>query len=148
MINNIGIHIKVKDFKRSTTFYYALGFEKIFEYGPNKKVEEDYNGAVFDSGSGKIEIAEGHRAVKYSVFKESVKSSKMSLMISVSDISDIIFKAKKAKIRLAVGPRHYYWGTLEVVLKDPDGAVLVFISPYSEKLAKKIGADETFAVKP
>ena len=147
-IDGIGVHIKVRQFEKSVEFYNALGFKKVFEYGPNKEVKEDYNGVVFDSGSGKLEIAQGHRAIKTSVFKESVKSSKISLMINVSDVSLVIGKAKKAGIKLAVNPRHYYWGSLEVVIKDPDGVILVFISPYSEELAKKIKADENFAIKP
>lgn len=148
MISNIGVHLKVKDFNKSLAFYSALGFKKVFEYGPNKKIKEDYNGAVFEHGGGKLEIADGHRAVKRLVFKQKVSSSKISLMINVDSIEDIILKAKKAKIKIAVGPRHYYWGTLEIVIKDPDGIVLVFISPYSKELAKKLKTDESFAQKP
>lgn len=147
-INNIGIHIKVKDFKKSKLFYDRLGFKKIFEYGPNKKVKEDYNGVVYQHGGGKLELADGHRAVKPKVFKESVASSKISLMINVESVASIINSCKSRDIPIAVGPRHYYWGTLEVVVKDPDGVVLVFISPYSGKEAKKVSADETFAKNP
>lgn len=148
MIKSIGVHIKASDFKKSSAFYKNLGFQKIFEYGPNKKVKEDYNGAVYEYGGGKLELADGHRAVKPSVFKEKVTSSKISLMINVESITDIIGRCKTHGISLAVGPRHYYWGTLELVVKDPDGVVLVFISPYSEAEARKIHADETFAQKP
>lgn len=147
MINTVGVHIKVRDFGKSLAFYKALGFKKVFEYGPGKSVPEDYNGAVFEHGGAKLEIANGHRAVKRSVFEKSMVSSKISLMINVDSIEEVINVAKKAGIKLAVGPRHYYWGTLEVVIKDPDGVVLVFISPYSEKTAKKLQADESFAQK-
>ncbi len=147
MVNSIGIHIKVKDFKKSVAFYKALGFKKVFEYGPNKAVKEDYNGMVFDSGFGKIEIADGHRAVKASVFKQTVNNSKISLMVNVSSLEKLINKAKAAHISLSVNPRHYYWGTLEVVIKDPDGVVLVFVAPYSEKEARKVKASESFAQK-
>lgn len=148
MINTMGVHIKVKNFKKSFAFYEALGFKKIFEYGPSKSALEDYGGVVFEHGGAKLEIADGHRAVKSLVFKESMPSSKISLMINVSDISEIIMNANKAGIPIAVGPRHYYRGTLEVVIKDPDGVVLVFISPYSKESAKKLKADESFAQKP
>jgi catechol 2,3-dioxygenase-like lactoylglutathione lyase family enzyme len=97
MLSSVGIHIKVRDFKRSCAFYQDLGFKKTFEYGPNKIVKEDYSGVVFE---------------------------------------------------LAVPPRHYYWGTIEVVIKDPDGTVLVFIAPYSLKEACKIKLDETFSARP
>lgn len=69
-------------------------------------------------------------------------------MIWVDSISELINQCTKASIPLAVDPRHYYWGTLEVVVKDPDGLVLVFIAPYSENEAKKVNADETWASPP
>lgn len=148
MIKNIGIHIKASDFKKSSTFYENLGFEKIFEYGPNKKVRESYNGVVYEHLGCKLEIADGHRAVKTSTFKEKVQSSKISLMINVDSIANIISRCKKHNIPLAVGPRHYYWGTLEVVVKDPDGVVLVFICPYSKAEAEEVNANEKFAQNP
>lgn len=147
-INNIGVHIKVKNFNKSRRFYEKLGFKKIFEYGSDKKVKEDYNGIVYQHGGTKLEIADGHRAVKPHVFKKELRSSKISLMINVDDIASVINRCKKYKIPLAVGPRHYYWGTLEVVVKDPDGVVLVFICPYSKKEAEKLNADKKFAIKP
>lgn len=143
-INSIGVHIKVKDFAASKAFYEALQFTKVFEYGPDMEVKESYRGATFQHGTAKIEIADGHRAVKPDVFKNTVGSSKISLMISVDSLVDIIKICKKAKISLAVEPRHYYWGTVELVIKDPDGVVLVFIAPYSRDEAEKIHADETF----
>lgn len=148
MITGIGTHINVKDFEESAKFYKNLGFKKVFEYGPTKKAKEDYNGMIFEHAGGKLEIADGHRAVKGEIFKEKIQSSKMSLMIAVDSIVEIIHRCKLHKIPLAVGPRHYYWGTLEVVVKDPDGVVVVFVAPYSKKEAKKVNADESFATKP
>lgn len=147
MIKSIGVHIKARDFKKSSAFYKNLGFQKVFEYGPNKKVKESYNGVVYQHGGAKLELAEGHRAVKSSVFKEKVVSSKISLMINLDSIASTINRCKTHNIPLAVGPRHYYWGTLEVVIKDPDGIVLVFISPYSKSEAKRIHAEESFGTK-
>ncbi len=148
MIKGVGTHIKVSDFKKSLNFYEALGFKRVFEYGPNKKVKEDFHGAVFEHGGCKLEIADGHRAVKPQVFKEKVKSSKISLMINVDSLKRIISLCQKAKIPLTVKPRHYYWGTLELVVKDPDGVILVFIAPYTKKEAAQIKADETWASPP
>lgn len=144
-IKGIGIHIKVKDFKKSVRFYKNLGFKQVFEYGPGKKVQEEYNGIVYEHGGAKLEIADGHRAVKSAIFREKAQSSKLSLMIGVDSISHILDLCKRHKIPLAVGPRHYYWGTLEVVVKDPDGVVVVFVAPYSKKEAKEVGADESYA---
>lgn len=158
-INSIGTHIKVADFAKSKKFYESLGFTKVFQYGPNvpfKKdnqgnvisVPEHYNGITFQQGGCKLEIGENHVAVKPKVFQERVTSSKVSLMIYVDSIAILINQCKKAGIPLEVGPRHYYWGTLEAVVKDPDGLVLVFIAPYSEKEAKTIHADETWGTSP
>jgi predicted lactoylglutathione lyase len=147
MINSIGVHIKVKDFEKSVIFYEALGFNKVFEYGPGKEVVEDYSGIVFDVGGTNLEIADGHRAVKQEVFKEEVKSSKISLMVGVKSLKNVIEVCNKEYIDIAVGPRHYYWGKLELVLKDPDGTVLVFWMPYDEGEAKEIKADESWAMK-
>lgn len=147
MINGIGIHIKVADFKKSEKFYLDLGFKKVFEYGPDKDVVEDYSGAVFDTGGANLEIADGHRAVKSKTFKETIKSSKISLMIGVDKLSDLIEVCGKAQIDIAVKPRHYYWGKLELVIRDPDGVILVFWSKYDKEEAIKIGADESWAIK-
>lgn len=159
MITAIGTHIKVAHFSKSKAFYEALGFKKIFEYGPEKTFEKDhsgnlisapesYSGATFMHRGCKLEVADGHRAVKPSVFKEQIKNSKISLMITVNSLQEVIERCRKASIPLAVGPRHYYWGTLELVVKDPDGLVIVFIAPYSKKAAKKLRADETWGNAP
>lgn len=147
-IKAIGTHIKVSNFAKSKQFYQNMGFKTVFAYGPNQPVKEIYHGLVFEHGGCKLEIANGHRAVKPSVFKQTVASSKISLMIYVKDLKPIISRAKKANIKLAVSPRHYYWGTLELVITDPDGVVLVFIAPYSKSAAKNLNADETWGKPP
>src|SRR3989344_2260920 len=108
MIKNAGVHIKVNNYEKSLKFYTSLGFIKVFEYGPGKSVEEKYRGAVFEHGGCKLEIADGHRAVKPEVFKEQVKSSKISLMVYVDTLEEILKKCKKNKINSAVPTRHYY----------------------------------------
>lgn len=148
MIKGIGVHIKVANFEASKNFYEVLGFRQVFEYGPGTKVPEAYRGMTFEHGGCKLEIAEGHRAVKPEVFKTKIVNSKISLMIPVDSVTEIVELCQKNGIEVAVGPRHYYWGTIEVVVKDPDGVVLVFIQPYDEDVAKKMRADETFGKVP
>jgi len=82
MLKNVGVHIKVSDFKKSLAFYTALGFKKVFEYGPDKTVKEAYNGTVFEIGGTKLEIADGHRAVKPEVFAPPMPNSKISSLCS------------------------------------------------------------------
>ncbi len=50
-------------------------------------------------------------------------------MIRVKSIVPVI-EAYKDRIKFPV--RHYYWNSIEVALRDPDGFVLVFIAPFSE----------------
>ncbi len=145
MITGIGTHIKTADFDKSLAFYQALGFTKVFAYGPDEEAKEKYRGVVFENGGSKLEIGEAHIAVKPEVFKEKIASSKISYMINVTSLSEVIDLARKANIEITVGPRHYYWGTLELVIKDPDGAVLVFIAPYSKEESEKVSADESWA---
>lgn len=148
MIKTIGTHIKVNDFAKSLKFYEGLGFEKVFEYGPDKEVKEDYSGATFACGAAKLEIADGHRAVRPEVFQEKVGSSKISLMIEVDSIGEIIDKAKKMGVEPTTPVRHYYWGKLEVVFRDPDGVILVFTETYTPEMARKLGASEEFGAMP
>jgi len=148
MVNSIGTHIKVSNFEDSIKFYEALGFTRVFEYGPGKEIKEAYSGVVFEHGGCKLEIADGHRAVKPEVFSSRMENSKISLMVSVDSLSEVIEKCATADIDITVPVRHYYWGTLELVVTDPDGVVLVFICPYSEEEAQKVGADETWAIQP
>ncbi len=148
MIKTIGTHIKASNYVKSRGFYEGLGFPVVFEYGPDKEVKEDYSGVVFQAGSAKLEIADGHRAVKPEVFQETVASSKISLMIEVESIGEIIELATKMGLVPAVGVRHYYWDKLEVVYRDPDGVVVVFTEPYTKEAAEKYGASEEFGVAP
>ena len=121
---------------------------KIFEYGPDKEVKEDYSGATFACGAAKLEIADGHRAVKPETFLEDVKSSKISLMIEVDSIGEIIECAHKMGVEPTTPVRHYYWGKLEVVFRDPDGVILVFTEPYTKESTEKLNASEEFGKAP
>ena len=140
MIKTIGVHIKVRDFAKSRAFYVGFGFPVVFEYGPDKEVKEDYSGATFQVGTAKLEVADGHRAVKPEVFEQEVKSSKISLMVEVESLAKIIERAKKMGLSPTTPVRHYYWGKLEVVYRDPDGVILVFTQPYNAEDAKKLKA--------
>lgn len=137
MIHQFGIHLKVRDINRSFSFYKLFGFKEIFGLG-NKtflseldpkipKVKENYNGVIFEIGNALFEIADGHVAVRPEVFKEKIPSSKISTMIYVDSVADVVKICKENKIKVLVPIKEYYWGTREVVIKDPDGFVLVFI---------------------
>lgn len=136
-ITKFGIHLKASNLTKSYNFYKNLGFQECFAYG-NKKflnklskkiptAPEKYNGVVFEIGNSLFEVADGHLAVKPHVFKEKIDSSKVSAMLHVDSLSTIINACKKHNIKIAVPPRKFPWGTKELVIKDPDGFVLVFI---------------------
>ena len=99
-------------------------------------------------GEAKLEVADGHRAVAPATFVEKVTSSKISLMVEVESVAEIMERASKMKLSPTTPLRHYYWGKLEVVYRDPDGVIVVFTQPYDEVEAKRLGADETWRVAP
>lgn len=145
-----GIHIKVADIKKSRAFYEAvLDLTPVFGYGDQAfrrtlpqgipsivgdglpGAPEKYNGVTYEpTPHSPIEIAEGHIAVSdRAVFTEPVKGPKISAMLRVKSLMPII-SGKGIRPKFPV--RHYYWGTIEIALKDPDGFVLILIAPYSQ----------------
>lgn len=132
--NRMGVHVKCKSIEKSLGFYLKLGFTPIFAYGSVEfttqfscpTATEKYSGVTFGIGSALFEIADGHIAVKSEVFRETVLSSKVSMMFDINSVDDFVALCDEEKIQVAVPPRIFPWGTKEVVLKDPDGVVLVF----------------------
>lgn len=142
----LGIHIKVKDIKKSREFYEALGFTPVFGYGNEDfrkslpegcgSAPEAYQGVTYKLADGaEFEIADGHVAVKADDFAVEVGDAKITGMIRVESVVPVI-EIYKDRIKFPV--RHYYWGSLEVALRDPDGFVLVFIAPFSEEEKKRV----------
>lgn len=135
-IRKFGIHIKCKDIEKSYSFYKTFKFKETFAYGSKNflakfktipTAKEKYNGVVFEVGKSLLEIADGHLAVKTNIFNEHINSSKVSAMLQVNSLDKILKICKRNKIEIAVPPRKFPWGTKEVVIKDSDGFVLVFI---------------------
>ncbi|MCA9374963.1 VOC family protein [Candidatus Dojkabacteria bacterium] len=137
-IKKCGVHIKSKDIYKSFDFYSSLGFKPVFSYGTAEfysriieldsiqTVEEKYNGVVFDVSGMIFEIADGHIAVKDGVFKTEMKNSKISLIVDVDAVNEVVRITKKKKYKISVPVKVYPWGSKEVVIKDPDGVVIVF----------------------
>lgn len=135
-LQKLGVHIKCSDIYKSLKFYRSLGFKEIFAYGSedflehiSKNVEtvsENYNGVTFEIGGAVLEIADGHVAVKPGVFGERIKSSKVSLFFDFESLSELQDICEDNNIKISVPPKHYHWGSTEMVIKDPDGVVLVF----------------------
>jgi uncharacterized glyoxalase superfamily protein PhnB len=132
----LGVHIKCSDIYNSLKFYRSLGFNEVFAYGSGDFLEEiskdiatvseNYNGVSFEIGGAVLEIADGHLAVKPGVFEEKIKSSKLSLFFDIESLSELQEACEKNNIKISVPPKHYHWGSTELVVKDPDGVVLVF----------------------
>jgi catechol 2,3-dioxygenase-like lactoylglutathione lyase family enzyme len=147
VITGLGTHIKVSDIEKSRKFYESLGFKPVFAYGDDAyratlpeglaSAPEKYRGMTFKIGEGsELEIAEDHVGIPdKSVFKEKVKTSKISAMVRVKSVVPL-FSNPLVKIKFPV--RKYYWGSIEVAFRDPDGFVLVFIAPYSDEEYKKV----------
>lgn len=140
MISKAGVHIKVKEIKSSLNFYSLFLDKAIFAYGSPEfhnflktkgydcqMVSEKYNGVTYDIGGMLLEIADGHLAVKQDVFTSPMTSSKLSFMLHVPSVEILQQTLSKAGYSCAVPIRKFPWGTTEIVYKDPDGVVLVFI---------------------
>ncbi len=156
-IKSIGIHIKTADFTKSKEFYDSLGFKAVFSYGPGDYLKtlpeglatapEKYRGIVYEAGGSMLELAEDHIGIpEKRVFKEEIKSAKVSAMVNVGSLAPL-FSNPLVDIKFPV--RHYYWGTIEAAFRDPDGFVLVFISSYSEEEFKRVSEfTEIEVIKP
>ncbi len=133
-LSRLGIHIKVKDFEKSYRFYKSFGFEEEFAYGPQDfikkfnfpKAIEKYRGVTFNLGNAMLEIGEDHIAIKPEVFRELIKSSKVSAMIDVNSVEEVLEICEKNNFEIAKEITDFPWGTKEIVVKDPDGFILVF----------------------
>jgi catechol 2,3-dioxygenase-like lactoylglutathione lyase family enzyme len=149
--SGFGAHIKVKDIVKSREFYEGLGFVPVFGYGDDAfratlpkdcgSAPEKYHGVTYNlSDTASLEIADGHIAVKPETFSEDIPSAKVSGMVKVKSLLPI---AEKLKAHIRYPAKKYYWGTIEVVVRDPDGFVLVFIAPHSDEeyasLTKMLG---------
>ncbi len=138
-MNKFGIHIKVKDIQKSYAFYKAFNLRPLFAYGNTKwqeqikkdfpntpTVDEKYEGVTLDINGALLEIANGHVAVKQEVFNQNIASSKVSAMIDINSIEEVVNTCEKNNFQIVVDPIDYPWGTREIVVKDPDGFILVF----------------------
>jgi len=141
IVTGMGVHIKVRSIAESRRFYEDfLELTPVFAYGDEEFLKtvpsgvptspERYLGITYEiPGGAKIEIAEGHIAVKdCDVFANKIESPKVSAMINVSSLVPLLEKGVLGNKPVT----HYYWGTLEAVVRDPDGWVVVLISPYGE----------------
>jgi catechol 2,3-dioxygenase-like lactoylglutathione lyase family enzyme len=145
-----GIHLKVADISRSRAFYEgALGLAPVFGYGNEgfrktlppsipsvvqdglPGAPERYCGVTYEpSPHAPLEIADGHIAVPdRAVFLEGVESPKISAMLRIHSLVPLI---RDKRVFPKSSLKSYYWGTIEMVLRDPDGFVIVLIAPYSD----------------
>lgn len=141
-VTGFGVHLKVNDIAASRAFYEGyLTLKPVFAYGDaaflatipeeTATAPEKYHGVTYEiPGGAKIEIADGHIAVPdASVFSTPINSPKLSAMLNVTSLAKLL---QSSEIRPSSSVKKYYWGTLEMVLRDPDGWVIVLIAPYSD----------------
>lgn len=120
----LGVNLKVADLARSRVFYEALGFQELGAFA---------GGVVYGIGGvALLELNDRHPAVAPAVFQERITTAKTSLMVKVPSLLPILAAAERKRIPLAVPPRRFPWQTIEVVVRDPDGLIVVFIAPDSE----------------
>lgn len=139
---SFGVHIKVADMVLSRKFYEGyLGLKPIFAYGSEdfrKSIPEGtataperYSGITYELGGANLEIADGHIAVpNENIFTTKVDSPKVSAMIKVASLVPFL---TDDSYRSSFPVRRYYRGTIEMVVKDPDGWIIVLIAPFSDQ---------------
>lgn len=152
----LGTHLKVRDIAASRKFYEGtLGFVPVFGYGDDEfrstlpkeipsalndglpGAPEKYRGVTYEpTPDAPFEIADGHIAVPdRQVFENDISSPKISAMVRVKSLLPLI---GSLGVRPTFPVRHYYWGTVEAVVRDPDGFVLVIIAPHSDGEVEKL----------
>ena len=147
-ITGLGINIKVRDIETSRRFYESLGFVPVFAYGdeqflatlpvgtptaPSKKPKGIHYALYGDPQQqhvvAELELVADHIALKNSdSFSEVITSPKLSAMVHVKTLLPII---TNENVRIVFPIRKYYWGSIELATRDPDGFVLVFIAPFT-----------------
>ena len=138
--NQVGINLKVRDFGRSKDFYDAFGFKKILEFGPDLEEHSKFRGLFYEIGNTLLEVSEGHMAVKPEVFAAPIRDSKISLMIYVDSLIQILDICDAHQIEIHVPPREFPWGQIGLIVKDPDGFVIAFLSQASEEERRQVQA--------
>jgi catechol 2,3-dioxygenase-like lactoylglutathione lyase family enzyme len=145
-VTGFGIHLKVSSIEESRAFYEGyLGLKPVFAYGDEQfrstipsgvdTVPEKYRGVTYDVKGTKFEIADGHIAVSDAgVFKENLRSPKLTGMINVNSLVPFLNHPSVSDFPI----RYYYWQTIEMVVRDPDGWILILIAPYSDYEFKEV----------
>jgi catechol 2,3-dioxygenase-like lactoylglutathione lyase family enzyme len=131
-ITALSVNIKVVDLARSRAFYEAFGFQQLGAFE---------GGVIYGVGGvALLELNARHPAVAAEVFQTRITTAKTSLMVHVPSLLPVLTAAEQAGIPLAVPPRRFPWKTIEVVVRDPDGFVVVFIAPDTPEESRAMQA--------
>lgn len=146
----LGIHLKVHDVAASRAFY-----EGVLGLVPTRAAGSDefrktlpatlpprrddglpgspdaWNSVTYQpSPSAPLEISDGHPAVERpEVYREPVSGPKVSAMLHAESLVPLV---RDRGARPSYPVRVYPWGTVELLLKDPDGFVVVVIAHATE----------------
>lgn len=118
LVHGARAQVFVTDLARSLAFYRdRLGFEVAFTHG-----EPPFYGEV-RRGGARLNL----RRVDESPFREGVQESEelLSAYIEVSDPEALCTEVTAAGADVRSGLRRTPWGTLEVIVHDPDGNLLL-----------------------
>lgn len=141
----VGVHLKVQDIAASRRFYeQVIGMVPARASGsPEFRSTLPAGFAPHDDGlpgspdrwnsisykpcpNTEIELSDSHPAVPdRSVFESEIETPKISAMLHVESLLPLI---RDRGARPSYPVRTYPWGSVEAVLKDPDGFVVVVIA--------------------
>ena len=146
----LGVHLKVRDIAKSRSFYEGLlglvpmrgsgddAFRATLPQSLPSRADDGLPGApdhwcsitYEPSPSAELEIADGHPAVTDdAVFAGVVDGPKVSAMLHAESLVPLL---RDRGVVPSYPVRRYAWGTIELVLRDPDGFLVVVIAPASD----------------
>lgn len=153
----LGIHLKVRDIAVSREFYEGLlgltptraagteAFRRTLPATLPPRSDDGLPGAsdrwncvtYEPSPTAPLEICDGHPAVlRPEVFLQPVVGPKVSAMLHAESLVPLV---RDRGARPTFPTRVYPWGTVELVLEDPDGFVIVVIAPAADSEIEALG---------
>jgi catechol 2,3-dioxygenase-like lactoylglutathione lyase family enzyme len=143
-----GVHIKVADIWATRHFYEnVLGLRPVYAYGDEEFgrtmpeytsfAAEAYRGVTYKpTDNSFIQLTDGYVIdCGTDPFRARIASPKISFMLKVRSLIPFLCKAGLSP---QLPLRHFYWGTIQMTVEDPDGLTISLVAPYSDVEAAAI----------
>ena len=122
------LFVAPSDFDRAVAFYRdALGWRPVASWGGGNEPR----GTVLDGGGIEIVLAEQHATDDHS-WSHGINGQRPTIHLVVDDLDDR-FAALASTAQVIVAPEETHWGTRWFVVKDPDGNLIAYEQPISDR---------------